>query len=76
VLREGVALTLIGLAIGVPVAYAAARAMGALLGGVRPADPLTIGASTALCLLAAAVGCLRPAIRAARVDPMCALRAE
>jgi predicted permease len=76
VVREGLALTAIGLAIGVPVAYAAARGMGALLVGVRPADPLTIAAAATLCLTTAVVGCLRPALRAARVDPMTALRAE
>jgi predicted permease len=76
VLREGLALAVAGIAIGVPVAYAAARGMGALLSGVRPEDPLTIAVAAALCLTTAVVGCLRPALRAARVDPMVALRAE
>jgi predicted permease len=76
VLREGLALAAVGIAIGVPVAYAAARGMGALLSGVRPEDPLTIAAAAGLCLTTAVVGCLRPALRAARVDPMTALRAE
>jgi predicted permease len=76
VLREGLALALIGVAIGVAVAYAAARGMDALLSGVRPGDPLTIGAAAALCLATAVAGCLRPAMRAVRVDPLTALRAE
>jgi predicted permease len=76
VLREGLALALIGIAIGVAVAYAAARGMGALLSGVRPEDPLTLAVATALCLATAMAGCLRPALRAARVDPLSALRAE
>ncbi|HEX6904219.1 MAG TPA: ABC transporter permease [Thermoanaerobaculia bacterium] len=76
VLREGLALALIGIAIGVAVAYAAARGMGALLYGVRPEDPLTLAAATALCLATALVGCLQPAMRAARVDPLSALREE
>ncbi|HEX9941883.1 MAG TPA: ABC transporter permease [Thermoanaerobaculia bacterium] len=76
VLREGLALALIGIVIGMAVAYAAARGMGALLFGVRPEDPLTIAAAVALCLATAAAGCLRPALRAARVDPLSALRAE
>lgn len=76
VLREGLALAFIGIAIGVAVAWAAARGMGALLSGVRPEDPLTIAAATALCLATALAGCLRPAMRAARVDPLSALRAE
>ncbi|HEX3554521.1 MAG TPA: ABC transporter permease [Thermoanaerobaculia bacterium] len=76
VLREGLALALTGIAIGVAVAYVAARGMGALLFGVRPEDPLTIAVATAMCLATAVVGCLRPAMRAARVDPLSALRAE
>jgi putative ABC transport system permease protein len=76
VLREGLALALIGIVIGVAVAWGAARGMGALLAGVRPGDPLTILAATVLCLVTAVVGCLRPALRASRVDPLSALRAE
>jgi predicted permease len=76
VLREGLVLALIGIAIGLSVAWAAARGMGALLFGVRPEDPLTIAFATTLCLATAVAGCLRPAMRAARVDPLSALRAE
>jgi len=76
VLREGLALASIGIVIGIAVAYAAARGMGALLVGVRPEDPLTIVTAAALCLAIAMAGCLRPALRAARVDPLSALRAE
>jgi putative ABC transport system permease protein len=76
VLREGLALSLIGIVIGVAVASAAARGMSALLFGVHPGDPLTMAAAAALCLATALVGCLRPALRAARVDPLSALRAE
>lgn len=76
VLREGLLLALIGITIGVAVAYAAARGMSALLFGIRPEDPLTMAAAMALCLATAMVGCLRPALHAARVDPLAALRAE
>jgi predicted permease len=76
VLREGLMLALIGMAIGVAVAYAGAHAMGALLVGVRPEDPLTLVTATLLCLVTATFGCLLPALRAARVDPLAALRAE
>jgi putative ABC transport system permease protein len=76
VLREGLVLALAGVIIGVALAYPSARAMGALLVGVRPSDPMTIGVAAALCFATAIVGCLRPAIRAARVDPITALRAE
>jgi putative ABC transport system permease protein len=76
VLREGLALALAGVTIGVFVAYLAARAMAALLAGVEPGDPLTIAGAALLCFVTAGVGCLRPALRAARVDPITALRGE
>jgi len=76
VLREGMGLALAGVAIGVVAAYLSARAMSALLFGVRPGDPATITAAAALCFATAVVGCLRPAMRAARVDPITALRGE
>ncbi len=76
VLREGLVLALIGTVIGVAVAYAAARGMSALLFGVRPADPSTIAVAVVLCLVTAVAGCLRPAMNAAQVDPLSALRAE
>ncbi|MFN2567308.1 MAG: FtsX-like permease family protein [Gemmatimonadaceae bacterium] len=76
VLREGVLLAVLGIAIGVPVAYGAARGMSAALFGVRPEDPLTMATAAVLCLGTAVLGCLRPAVRAARVDPMTALRSE
>lgn len=76
VLREGLALALAGIAIGVAIAYAAAQGMSALLFGVRPEDPLTLATAMALCLAAAVGGCLLPAMRAARVDPLSALRAD
>jgi predicted permease len=76
VLREGLALALIGITIGVAVAYVAARGMGALLFGIRPEDPLTIAVAATLCLATAIAGCLRPAMSAARVDPLSALRAD
>jgi ABC-type antimicrobial peptide transport system permease subunit len=69
-------LALAGAGIGVVLAYITARAMGALLAGIRPNDPATIAAAAALCFATAVVGCIRPALRAARVDPMAALRGE
>lgn len=76
VLGEGMLLAVVGIVAGVALAYPAARAMGILLAGVEPADPLTIGAVAALCLATALAGCLRPTVRAARADPLAALRAE
>jgi len=71
-----VVLSLVGLLLGMGAAWAAATGMGALLAGVEPADPLTLIAAAALCLATAVIGGLRPALRAARVDPVVALREE
>jgi ABC-type antimicrobial peptide transport system permease subunit len=76
IVSEGARMALFGVLAGVIVAYFAARAMSALLFGVQPDDPLTIGAAAGLCFLVTAVGCLRPAVRAARIAPMAALRAD
>ena len=76
VMREGVALAATGIAIGMVVAYLAARGMSALLVGVDAGDPLTFAVASALCLTMGLAGCLAPALRAARVDPLTALRAE
>ncbi|MFL5580253.1 MAG: ABC transporter permease [Gemmatimonadaceae bacterium] len=76
VVGEGLLLALAGVLPGIFVAWAAGRGMQALLAGVRPADPLTFGVAVAACVATVVVGCLRPAARAGRVDPMVALRAE
>jgi len=76
VLSEGMRLALLGLVPGLLGAYAAARGMSALLFGVQPADPATIAAAVLVVLLMALAGCLLPALRAVRVNPMQALRAE
>jgi predicted permease len=76
VLRQVVVLAAIGLAIGVPVAAAASRSVRALLFGVEPADPWSLAAA-ALAMLAVALGAgYLPARRAARLDPLVALRRE
>ena len=76
IVTDGVRMALIGAVPGVLIAYGAARAMGALLFGVRPDDPLTIGVAAGACLVVAAAACVRPALRAARIDPISALRGE
>lgn len=76
VLREGLVLAVTGIAIGIAVAYGAGRGMSSLLFGVQPEDPITIASAAALCFVAAVIGCVRPAMVAARVDPATALRTD
>ena len=76
VMRESLALVLVGLAAGLPAALAAPRLVSTLLYGLTPSDPVSIGlAGLALCLVALLAGYL-PARRASRVDPVVALRCE
>src|ERR1051325_8470064 len=76
ILSQGMKLALVGIVPGVVAAYAAARGMRALLFGVGPGDPATIVAAVALVLAMTLAGSLVPALRAVRVNPMLALRAE
>lgn len=74
VLGQGLRLTLIGLAIGFALAFAATRLLASLLFGVSPLDPVTFGGITILLGLTAAIACIVPAVRATRTDPMVAIR--
>jgi putative ABC transport system permease protein len=76
VLREGLALTTAGVAAGLVVAFAATRSLEALLFEIEPHDPVTFAAIAALLLAVALLACYLPARRAARIDPLTALRAE
>jgi putative ABC transport system permease protein len=76
VVREGLALAVIGIAIGVGVAWALSRLMESLLYGVSARDPFTFLASPLLLLTLALVATLIPARAAARVDPAKAVRDE
>ena len=76
VLREVAKLVAIGVAIGVPAALAADRWASSLLFGLKPTDPATILAATALLLAVAVFAGFLPARRASRVDPIVALRYE
>jgi ABC-type antimicrobial peptide transport system permease subunit len=76
VVRDGLAVTLAGVAAGFAGALATVQLVRSLLFGVTPHDPLTLAAAPASLVAVAIVACLLPAARAARVDPMIALRAE
>jgi len=69
-------LAVLGLVLGVVGALAVTRTLASFLFGVTPADPLTFAGTAALLLLVAAGAAYLPARRAARVDPMAALRDE
>jgi putative ABC transport system permease protein len=76
VVRQGIVLTTLGIAIGTGVALAVTRSMTKLLVGVNAADPAIYGVVAALLSIVALVACYIPAARAARVDPIVALREE
>ncbi|MBN1505529.1 MAG: ABC transporter permease [Sedimentisphaerales bacterium] len=76
VLWEGTVLTLIGLIIGLALAFAAGRLIASLLYGVRPIDPVSIVVTVTLLGVASLLAGYIPAHRAAKVDPMVALRYE
>ena len=73
---QGLLLGAAGIAIGVPLAYAASQAMTALLFGVRPHDPWTYAGATVLAAAMIVAGSLRPAFRAASLDPAITIRGE
>ena len=76
ILRSGMLLALLGVAIGVGVAVFASRVMAGLLHEVSPLDPLTFSAVGIVLAAVAFIASLVPAWRATRVDPVVALKAE
>ena len=76
IVRSAVVQVAVGAAVGLPVAFFAGRYLEARLFGISPHDPMALAAAVGLLGLSAAVAALIPAGRAARMDPVKALRVE
>ena len=76
VMRTGMSMTAAGVLVGIAASLALARLLRSQLFGIQPADPVTIAAVLMLMTTVAAVAAYLPARRAARVDPVSALRSQ
>jgi putative ABC transport system permease protein len=76
ILRQGMAMTVTGVVLGLAGAFVATRALVSMLFGVTRLDPVTYGGVVILLLAISAMACYLPARRATRIDPMIALRHE
>jgi putative ABC transport system permease protein len=76
VMREATAIALIGLALGLTTTLVAAQGLRTFLFAVGPTDAMTLGVATAVLATAAVVAIYWPARRAARLEPVRALRGE
>jgi putative ABC transport system permease protein len=76
ILRSGLMMAAAGILIGLAGAFALTRLLAALLFGVQPTDALTFASVSATLIAAALLACYLPARRAAKVDPLMALRYE
>jgi len=76
ILRQGMTQLALGLGLGLFVAFGLARLLGIILFGVEPYDPTVFATILVVLASAALAACLVPALRATRVDPIEALRAE
>ena len=76
VMRNGLGLVAIGLVLGLAAAAGAARLIETLLFEIRPLDPLVYGGVAVVFTIVAALACLIPSARAARIDPLRALRTD
>ena len=75
-IRNGIALTVVGIVIGIGAAFALTRFMESLLFGITPTDKLTFIGVSSLLFVIALLASLIPARRATKVDPLVALRYE
>jgi ABC-type antimicrobial peptide transport system permease subunit len=76
IISQGMKLVLIGIVIGLAGAFAVTRAVSSLLFGVGATDPVTFVGVAILLVAVALLACWIPARRAAKVDPLIALRSE
>jgi predicted permease len=76
VLRDSIGMVAAGIVLGLPLAYGIAKLLGTMLFRLEPVDPWTTAASFGVLVGAALVAAWLPARRAARIDPIAALRAE
>ncbi len=76
ILRQGITLTLIGIAVGIPAAFGTSRLLSSFLVGVSPMDPVTYLGISAVLLVTALLASYLPARRAARIDPLTVLRSS
>ena len=76
ILREGLSIVLLGVALGLVASLGVSRVMAGYVYGIRATDPLTYAAAATLLILVALGACYLPARRAMRVEPMKALRME
>jgi putative ABC transport system permease protein len=76
VMRQGMGVALAGLAIGLGAALAATRAIGSVLIQVNPSDPATFAGAACFLMLVSLAATWLPALRAARINPVTALRRE
>jgi predicted permease len=74
ILRQGMQLVGVGVAIGIAASLLLGRALSTLLFGVSPLDPVSLGTASLVLILVAFAACYLPARRASRVDPVVALR--
>jgi putative ABC transport system permease protein len=76
VMKQGLRLAAVGVAVGLAAAFGVNRLMQSLLFGVEPTDASTLAAVTSTILLVGALACWLPAWRASRLDPIEVLRDE